>query len=265
MLTFVFATKIGMTQAWTTSGKRLAVTRCKVNPISVIAQLSPTTDQTQATFEVGYGHKKLKNMSKPLRSKLEKGGFSSGVTSIKGVKIAAQSYNGELPTVGSSLKLENMLTVGDIVKVQGMTKGKGFAGAVKRHNFKGGPVTHGQSDRLRAVGSIGSGTNPGRVLKGKRMPGRMGTDNQTVQGLVVIYIDPSTQEVWLSGPVPGSVNSTVSIRRTGINKLVALDLSASGIKVAELAVSEPHVMAAETEETLETTEVNQEVAGKVVV
>jgi large subunit ribosomal protein L3 len=250
MLTSVFATKIGMTQAWTTSGKRLAVTRCKVNPMSVVSELTKADDQNQAMFEIGYGHKKLKNVPKPLRSKLEKGGFSYGVTQIKGMAIAPDA-NGETPSVGSTLKLESMLSVGDVVKVQGLTKGKGFAGAVKRHGFKGGPVTHGQSDRLRAVGSIGAGTTPGRVLKGKRMPGRMGTDKMTIQGLTVIHIDPVTQEVWLSGPVPGAIDGMMAIRRTGNTKEIALDLDASGIKVAE-----PVVEAVETtESTPETTEV----------
>jgi len=253
MLTSVFATKIGMTQAWTTSGKRLAVTRCKVNPMSVVSELSPATEEKPAIFEVGYGQKKLKNMTKPLRSKLEKSGFSFGVKTLQGMPLVANA-EGVVPTVGSTIKLETMLTVGDVVKVQGYTKGRGFAGAMKRHGFKGGQKTHGQSDRQRAVGSIGAGTTPGRVMKGKRMPGRFGNEKQTIQGLTVVYIDPTTQEVWLSGPVPGSINAPVSIRRTGTSQEVALDLTASGIAtpvVAEAAITE----STETSATPETTTV----------
>lgn len=251
MLTSVFATKIGMTQAWTIAGKRLAVTRCKVNPMSVVAELSKNDDQNQATFEIGYGHKKLKNMTKPLRSKLEKSGFSFGVKTLKGMTVSADE-NGVLPTVGSTLKLEALLTVGDVVKVQGITKGRGFAGAMKRHGFKGSQKTHGQSDRQRAVGSIGSGTTPGRVLKGKRMAGRMGTAKQTIQGLMIVHIDVPNQEIWLSGPVPGANDSAVSIRRTGMTTDIALDLDASGIVVppvaAEVVEAVPETTSTESSE-----------------
>lgn len=243
MLNSVFATKLGMTQAWTTSGKRVAVTRCKVEAMNVVG-LQPSTDPNQHILEIGYGSKKLKNMSKPLRSKLEKGGFSFGMQEIKGVRVEAIDGQ-EAPSVGSTLKSLDALTVGDVVKVQASSKGKGFAGAMKRHGFKGGPKTHGQSDRARAVGSIGAGTTPGRVLKGKRMPGHMGTETKTVSGLVVLYINPETQEVWLSGPVPGFASSTMTIKKTGETRDVALDLKASGIQAP---VTEP---VAETPETTE--------------
>ncbi len=240
MLTTVFATKLGMTQAWTTSGKRVAVTRCQVNPMSVVGVQTPQRS-TQQILEVGYGKKKLKNMDKPLRSRLEQSGFSYGVKEIRGVKVPA-NVEGEVPAVGSTLKLSKMLAVGDVVKVQGVSKGKGFAGAMKRHNFHGSQRTHGQSDRERAVGSIGQRSTPGRVFKGKRMPGHMGTDNKTVAGLVVLYIDPVTEEVWLNGPVPGFNTSTVLILKTGLSKSIDLDLAASGIKLAEVT---PEVEATE--------------------
>jgi large subunit ribosomal protein L3 len=150
----------------------------------------------------------------------------------------AVSAEGEAVKAGDTLKLDQMLSVGDVVKVQGYTKGRGFAGAMKRHGFKGSQKTHGQSDRQRAVGSIGSGTTPGRVLKGKRMPGHFGDEQQTVQGLTVLHIDLVNQEVWLSGPIPGAATSTLSIRRTGASKTVDLDLSASGIHPAEAETTE---------------------------
>lgn len=254
MLTSVFATKIGMTQAWTTSGKRLAVTRCKVDPMSVVGELTPATEEKPAMFEIGYGRKKLKNMTKPLRSKLEKSGFSYGVKTLQGMPLSANA-EGVVPTVGSTIKLEAMLSVGDVVKVQGVTKGRGFAGAMKRHGFRGTKKTHGQSDRQRAVGSIGSGTTPGRVVKGKRMPGRFGNETQTIQGLTVVYIDPTTQEVWLSGPVPGAANAAVSIRKTGTTKEIALDLDASGLQTP--------VVTPEVEETPVETPAAEEVAPAV--
>jgi large subunit ribosomal protein L3 len=247
MLTTVFATKVGMTQAWTTSGKRLAVTRCVVKPMAVIGHQTPKTKNNSAQepiLEVGYGDKKLKNMSKPLRTRLERSGFSFGVKEIRGLKLQT-SEGEETPAIGSTLKADGVLAVGDVVKVQGVSKGKGFAGAMKRHGFAGGPATHGQSDRARAVGSIGQRTTPGRVWKGKRMPGHMGVVNKTISGLVVLHIDPVTQEVWLNGPIPGFATSTVVIRKTGDTKAIELDMNASGIEVKpveevqEVQVEEP--------------------------
>lgn len=229
MLDAIFATKLGMTQAWSKNGKRLAVTKCKVDPNFIVGQLETSvTDkstrlwkkQPQTILEVGYGAKKLKNMSKPLRSRLEKSGFTLGVAQIQGV---AYDTPAESPLkVGDSLLLEQVLAVGDVVKIQGVTKGRGFAGAMKRHGFHGGPKTHGQSDRARAVGSIGAGTTPGHVVKGKRMPGRYGTDTKTIYGLVVLHIDPQNQELWLSGPVPGFNSSLLRIEKTGKKKAVEL-------------------------------------------
>ncbi len=262
MLTTVFATKIGMTQAWTTSGKRLAVTRCVVNPMAVIGHQTPKNSH-DIILEVGYGDKKLKNMSKPLRTRLERSGFSSGVTSIRGVKVQA-SEGEETPAIGSTLKSTDVLAVGDVVKVQGISKGKGFAGAMKRHGFAGGPATHGQSDRARAVGSIGQRTTPGRVWKGKRMPGHMGVDTKTISGLVVLHIDPITHEVWLNGPVPGFATSTVVIRKTGDTRNVELDMDASGIKVAPVAEETPVVEpeGPKEETPAEVAEVTEEVAAQ---
>jgi large subunit ribosomal protein L3 len=236
MLQTVFATKVGMTQAWTTAGKRMAVTRCRVAANAVVGVQNPPK-HSQADYqilEIGAGTKKLKNMTKPLRSRLEKGGFSQGFTQIKGIRIANNAEN--IPAVGSTLPWEQILHVGDVVKVQGVTKGRGFAGAMKRHGFHGGPKTHGQSDRGRAVGSIGAGTTPGRVYKGQKMPGHYGVDTQTVKGLMIVHIDPTNQEVWLSGPVPGHITSLIKIDVTGERKEVELHNMTQ--PVAEVTASE---------------------------
>ena len=108
---------------------------------------------------------------------------------------------------------QGTLQKGDVVDVRGVSKGKGFAGVVKRYSFAGGPKTHGQSDRLRAPGSIGGGTDPGRVYKGKKMPGRMGSDNVTVKNLQVIDVLNFGSELLIKGGVPGSRNSMVEIKR----------------------------------------------------
>lgn len=253
MLNSVFATKIDMTQAWSTQGKRLAVTRCKVEQNLVVGtrQTEFTDKQTHVQqpvtiLEVGYGTKKLKNMSKPLQSKLQKGGFSVGAKQLRGIRVDETELK-----AGDTFAADSILEVGDVVKVRGTSKGKGFAGVVKRHGFHGGARTHGQSDRQRAPGSIGAGTDPGRVWRGQRMAGHMGVDTKTISGLVVLHIDSTSGELWLSGPVPGHFSSIVQITKTGEKKEVELDKKASGIKevvVVEAAPVEVAEVPAETTE-----------------
>jgi large subunit ribosomal protein L3 len=108
--------------------------------------------------------------------------------------------------------LVDIFEEGEFVDVTGITKGRGFAGVVKRHGFSGGPKTHGQSDRLRAPGSIGACTTPGRVFKGKRMPGRMGGERVTAQGLKVVIVDPERNLLAVRGAVPGAKNGLLMIR-----------------------------------------------------
>jgi large subunit ribosomal protein L3 len=217
MLDSIFATKTHMTQAWLKNGKRLAVTKCRVEDNIILNK------QPQNIFEVGYKQKKFKNITKPLREKIKKSGFSFGVTQIKGIE-ADEDHK-----VGDIISLTEVLEVGDVVKVQGKSKGRGFAGGMKRHNFHGGPATHGQSDRARAIGSIGAGTDPGRVWKGKKMPGHYGDDTRTVTNLVVVFIDEKIKEVWLNGPIPGFYSGTVKITKTGGKKDLELDLGLLGL------------------------------------
>ncbi|MDP3988502.1 MAG: 50S ribosomal protein L3 [Candidatus Levybacteria bacterium] len=122
----------------------------------------------------------------------------------------------QVPNIGDSIKVLEVFKPGDIVDVSGVSKGKGYAGVVKRHHFKGGPRTHGQSDRERAPGSIGQTTTPGRVYKGKRMAGRMGNENVTMKNLKVI--DVLEDSVLIEGLVPGSKNSLVVIKKVGEDK-----------------------------------------------
>lgn len=237
-LNTIFATKLNMSQGWTKQGRRLAITRCQVDGMKVVAKHN-LENQDYQIFEIGFGQRKLKNMNKPLRTKVQKSGFSEGVLRLKGVRFENDSE----VKLGDELKLEQVLEVGDVVKVQGISKGKGFAGAVKRYGFAGGPKTHGQSDRTRAVGSIGAGTYPGHVWKGKRMPGHMGVDTKTVRNLVVLHLDQETGEVWLSGPIPGHRNSIINITKMGSKSPLQLDLKACGIEVKEVKKEEVAVEA----------------------
>ena len=208
MITQLFATKKSMGQAWTNSGKRLVVTRLSAANNCVVTEISPEKNGYRA-FQIGFGKKKLKNMTKPLQTQMNKSGFSFGVRQIREVKVdndAAISLK-----AGDLIAVPDVLSIGDIVDVQGVSKGKGFAGVIKRHGFHGGQRTHGQSDRERAPGAIGQRTTPGRVFKGKKMAGHMGDENVTVRSLQVIKIDDQTGEVWLNGPVPGHFNSIVRL------------------------------------------------------
>lgn len=215
MLNTIFATKIGMSQAWSTLGKRLPITKLFVDDNCVLS-VKETQNQVLKA-ELAYGKKKLKNVSKPIRSQISKSGFSSGFKQIKGIAVDESIKQGETITI------DQVLSVGDVVAIQGTSKGRGFAGGVKRYSFHGGPRTHGQSDRQRAIGSIGSGTSPGRIWKGKRMPGRFGVETKTVLGLVVVNIDMDKKEIWVNGPVPGHKNSIVKIQKTGEKKDLQLN------------------------------------------
>jgi len=249
MLDTIFATKREMTQVWTKQGKRLPVTRCRVDENVILGQQKClVTDRSSSQFaqnphlilEIGYGKKKLKNTTKPLRTIIEKSGFSFGFKQIKGVRIPLSEESDAIIQeykVGKTIEINEVLSVGDVVKVHGVSKGRGFSGVIKRHGMSGGPKTQGQSDRSRTVGSIGSQT-PGKVWKGKRMPGHFGVETITVANLTVIHIDPETREVWLNGPVPGHINSIVKISKTGNNSKIDLNLEASGIKIKEAKAEE---------------------------
>lgn len=116
---------------------------------------------------------------------------------------------------GQEIKLNQVFSVGDSVKVTGVSKGKGFAGGMKRHGFHGGPKTHGQSDRWRAPGSIGSGTTPGRVYAGKKMAGHMGVDNVSYKGLEVLAVNKEDNVITIKGGIPGAIGGLITVQKMG--------------------------------------------------
>lgn len=140
--------------------------------------------------------------------------------------------------VGDQLTVSDIFKKGDVIAVTGTSKGKGFAGVVKRWHFAGGPRTHGQSDRERAPGAIGSGTTPGRVLKGKHMAGRMGGERVTVKNLIVVDVDNAGSRMAISGAVPGATNGVVIIKKIGSGKLKELVEEAPEVQVQEEETSE---------------------------
>ncbi len=195
--------KLGMTQVFDSTGKIHAVTVVEAGPM-VVTQVKTVVKDGYDAVQVGYGERK--KLNKPMRGHLKAAGTNARL--VKEFRSpAASEYN-----VGDKIGLE-LFTEGDLVHVTGTSRGRGFAGGVRRHNFHGGPKTHGQSDRHRAPGSIGSGTTPGRVLKGQRMAGHMGAVQVTSKNLRVIAKDEGKGLLLIEGAVPGATNGTVRVRR----------------------------------------------------
>jgi large subunit ribosomal protein L3 len=157
--------------------------------------------------QIGFGDVNPKQLSKPVLGQMK--GAKVSVRYIR--EMSADNITDH--NVGDTLDVD-LFNADDLVDVTGTSKGRGFAGVMKRHNFKGGSRTHGQSDRERAPGSLGAGTSPGKVWKGKRMPGRMGNDRKTVQRLRVVRVDGERHLLLIKGSVPGAKNGLVYVRRT---------------------------------------------------
>jgi large subunit ribosomal protein L3 len=204
--------KITQKQAFLTNGSRIPVTIVSVPDAPVLAVKTVAKDGYTAV-QIGYGSRK--KATQPMLGHSKKANLSAAPRVLKEVRMADDAT---LPAVGDTIALADVFQPGDIVKVTGISKGKGFAGVVKRHNFRGGPRTHGQSDRERAPGSIGQTTTPGRVYKGKRMAGRMGQDQVSVANLIVIDVVTKNGDntVLVSGLIPGGFNTVVMIEKTGV-------------------------------------------------
>jgi large subunit ribosomal protein L3 len=205
MIQGIIGRKLGMTQIFRDSGKAEAVTAVAGGPCTVI-QLKKDDKEGYNAAQLGFGEAKRINHARKGHLK-EMGNYrylrEIRLIDTKGIKV------------GDSVDV-SLFEPGDMVDITGISKGKGFAGVVKRYNFAGGPKTHGQSDRHRAAGSIGAGTSPGRVLKGKKMPGHMGNERVTVRKLEVIQVDTGKNIMLVNGAVPGAKNGVLLIRKSGI-------------------------------------------------
>lgn len=208
MMTMMLGKKGRMTATFV-DGVRVPVTAVTLGPC-VVTQVKNKTKDGYWAVQLGFGEKRLKNTSKPLQGHLKQVSTKTHAPRfLREVRIT------EEPTVkvGDKLLAHEVFQVGDKVTVMGISKGKGFAGVVKRWHFAGGSKTHGQSDRQRAPGSIGQGTSPGRVYKGKHMAGRMGSDTKTVKNLKVMSIDQEKNIALISGAIPGPIGSLVVINK----------------------------------------------------
>lgn len=211
----LFATKKYMSQVFTQDGVRLPVTVLS-SGAHLVTQSKTQDNNGYWAVQFGFGTRRIKNLKKPVIGHL-KGALKDDKKAPRFLR-EVRTKNEENFEVGQSVNPAEVLAIGDIVNVTATSKGKGFAGVVKRHKFSGGPKTHGQSDRHRAPGSIGQGTTPGRVYKGKKMAGRMGAEQGTVRNLIVLSLNQDSGEIRVSGPVPGSVGSLVRITKVGTSK-----------------------------------------------
>jgi large subunit ribosomal protein L3 len=201
----ILGKKIGMTSIFNAEGDLVTVTVIQAGPCKVVSFREKEKDGYSAVV-IGFEERKEKHTTKPVLGQFKKNNLSPLRTIKEFRNIDSSSLK-----IGDEIKAD-IFKVGDIIKVSGKSKGKGFQGVMKRHNFGGvGGTTHGQSDRLRAPGSIGSSSYPSRVFKGMKMAGRKGFENVTVRNLKVIKIIPEDNLIMVKGAVPGSINSIVEL------------------------------------------------------
>jgi len=205
MLSGIIGRKIGMTQVFTEGGTAEAVTAIEAGPCTV-TQIKSVGREGYNAVQLGFGE--AKQLNSPERGHLGKLGLFKHLREFR-VEDTSDIELGHRVDV-------SLFQPGDLVDVVGVSKGRGFAGTVKRHHFAGGPKSHGQSDRHRAPGSIGAGTDPGRVLKGQKMAGHMGNQRVTVKCIKVVKADPERNLLLVKGAVPGARNGLLEIRKSRV-------------------------------------------------
>ena len=203
----IIGKKIGMTRVFNEEGKAIPVTVIEAGPCPVV-QVKTRDREGYDAVQLGFGEKRKKLFSQPLL-----GHFAKAQIEPKRILREMRTDQADKFKVGQEWKVD-VFTVGERVNVIGISKGLGFQGAVRRHKFRGGPKSHGQSDRTRAPGSIGGSSYPSRVFKGQRMAGRMGGVRLTIRNLEVVGVDLEKNLLLLKGAVPGKRNSYLTIRRS---------------------------------------------------
>ena len=198
--------KLGMTQIFNEQGVMIPVTVLQAGPCYV-TQLKTTPHDGYAAVQLGFDETKERKLAGGERGHIKKA-QAPALKTLREFRVSDEdlaSYN-----LGQKL-LADVFDEGEFVDITGTSKGKGFQGGIKRHGFNRQPKTHGQSDRERAPGSAGAGTTPGRVYKGKKMPGHMGHERVTVQNLRVVKVDPERNLLAVRGAVPGPKNGLVTV------------------------------------------------------
>ena len=201
----LLGTKLGMTQLWDDNNKVVPVTVIQAGPCVVTQVRTPESDGYNAV-QLGYGAIKAKKVTKPSAGHFEKAGVTPRKNLVELRTADASEY-----TLGQEITAE-LFAATDVVDVTGVSKGKGTAGVMKRHGFKGLSASHGVHRKHRSPGSIGGCSTPGRVFRGMRMAGRMGVDKVTVQNLTIHAVDAERGLILVRGAIPGNKGSLVVVR-----------------------------------------------------
>jgi len=198
--------KIGMTQVYNEEGTMIPVTIVEAGPCTVIQVKSINNDGYEAV-QVGFGERKAKHVNKPLNGQFKKSGVQPKKILMEFNIVPGFNYK-----EGQEFNV-SLFKEGDRVHVSGISKGAGFAGVIKRHNFHRQPETHGQTEYLRHPGSIGQASSPSRVFKGMRMAGHKGNKRVTVKNLEIVKVDIENNMLVIKGAVPGANNNIVAITK----------------------------------------------------
>jgi len=205
MKKFMLGKKIGMTQIFSDDGLAIPVTVIQAGPCTVVQKKTIENDGYNA-LKVAFGDVREKSLNKP-----QKGIFSKAGVPVKKYLKEFKVEDFDKYAIGQEIKVEEMFKAGDKVDVSGISKGKGFQGVIKRHGQTIGPISHG-SKYFRSPGSMGAGTSPGRVFKGKNLPGHMGAEKVTIQNLSVVRVDGERNLLLVKGAVPGPKGALLVIR-----------------------------------------------------
>ncbi len=206
MLKGLLGLKLGMTRVFTEDGRWIPVTLLQAGPCTVVQRKTRANDGYEAV-QVGFGEKKEKRCTKPVLQHFKRAGVAPKRV-LKEFKVDDDDALKPGDEVGTDI-----FKKGDRVDVSGLSKGRGFAGVIKRHNFGGGPGGHG-SNFHRAPGSVGASADPSEVVKGKKMPGRMGNASVTIQNLEIVDVMPEKNLLVIRGAVPGANGGMIMVKHT---------------------------------------------------
>ncbi len=214
MISTLLGIKKNMTSTYDSRGRRVGATVVEIQPNLVTQIKTKEGKDGYGGIQLGFGTKR--SVKKPQLGLGKKIGVDQPIRWFREVKIEGDPST-SLGTIqpGQAITLDQVFSIGDAIKVQGTSKGKGFQGGVRRHGFHGGSRTHGQSDRMRAPGAIGSGTTPGRVYKGKKMAGHMGNISVSTKNLEVVGLDKEKNLLVIKGAVPGATGGLVTLTKLG--------------------------------------------------
>jgi large subunit ribosomal protein L3 len=204
----IIGRKLGMTQIFESTGRVVPVTVVEAGPCPVVQVRTSEREGYQAV-QLGFGAKKAVRTTKAEMGHASRAGLTAAPAVLREFSLGKDEA---APTIGEQVTVE-AFEAGSRVKVTGTTKGRGFQGVMKRHGFGGGRASHGATRIHRAPGSIGAGTNPSRVIKGKRMPGHMGDVQQTVRNLKIAKVDAERNLIYIRGAIPGPISGYVFITK----------------------------------------------------